>query len=280
MDLKTYIQEKNRPLYMPYLTIGDPDFESTEKFALAMIDAGADIMELGIPFSDPTADGPVIQAAMSRALSQPDFSLEKVFSVARRIHEQRPGIPLVFLTYINPVLTGFLTPGAKDYRETYDAAANIERFQKECLAAGVSGAVIPDLPYDQPEGEIFLEEAERNNFSQIMMIAPNTSARRFKKICSISRGFIYYVTSLGVTGERKELPPELKSNIKRIKKTSGLPVISGFGFSEPEQIQSIKGIVDGIIVGSLNHRIIQDRGRDSQDELVRVTRGFVDALGA
>ena len=212
---------------MPYLTIGDPDFEATADFAVAMIDAGADIMELGIPFSDPTADGPIIQAAMVRALEHPDFSLEKVFNTTKAIAERRPDTPLVFLTYLNPVLTGFLGPqkdlsqkALSEFRESFNAAENIHVFLRECNSAGISGIVIPDLPYDQPESEIFRDSAKKYDISRILMITPNTAPKRFKEICKFSEGFIYYVTSLGVTGERTEFPPELRSNIEKIKKTN------------------------------------------------------------
>ena len=282
MQLNEYIKSKsqNGPVYMPYLTVGDPDFDRTVEYALAMIEAGADIIELGIPFSDPTADGPVIQQAMVRALSQSDFSLEKVFQVAAAIHKARPEIPLVFLTYLNPILTGFLqrTPGNKALRSLFDVRQNIETFLKECHTAGIRGVVIPDLPFEAPESEMIRQYSSFYRVEQIMMIAPNTSKKRFKRVCKVARGFIYYVTSMGVTGERKELPVELKSNVRKIQKMSGLPVLAGFGINQPEQVQPLVGVVDGVIVGSLHHRIIQEAGAGAGQKLSDATRGFVEAL--
>ena len=265
---------------MPYLTAGDPDFKRTVEFALGMIDAGADLLELGIPFSDPTADGPVIQAAMVRALANENFSLDEVFGVARSVHQARPETPLVFLTYLNPIVTGFLarTPGNPALRSHFDAAQNIELFLKECHDAGIKGVVIPDLPLDQPESKLFRKLGKKYEVDQIVMIAPNTRKRHFKEICRLARGFIYYVTSLGVTGERKEFPPELEENVRKVKKTSGLPVLAGFGFSAPDQVRPLRGIVDGVIVGSLNHSIIQQHGVHAGMKLAETTRGFAEAL--
>ncbi len=285
-ELSEYIKEraKSGPVYMPYLTAGDPDFSKTVEYALAMIDQGADLLELGIPFSDPTADGPVIQKAMFRALNNGAFSLEKVFETARAIHEARPQVPLIFLTYLNPILTGFLkrVPGNDALRSQFDVNRNIEDFLKECQNAGIKGVVIPDLPHEQPEARVFRALAPQYGVDQILMIAPNTEKKRFKEICKLAGGFIYNVTSMGVTGERKELPRELGATIRRIKKSSGVPVLAGFGISEPEQVKSLVGILDGIIVGSLNHRIIEESisgngTSDAVSALAEKTRGFVEA---
>ncbi len=276
--LARYISEKSavRPVYMPYLTAGDPSFEDTAEFAVAMIDAGADLIELGIPFSDPTADGPVIQAAMVRSMQRSDFSLGKVFETAHKIHEQRPGTPIVFLTYLNPVLTGGTQ--LQSDRHKLDVEQSVADFQNRSLQAGVSGVVIPDLPFDSSESKTFRRSGRQNNIDQILMLAPNTEKNRFKQICKEASGFIYYVTSMGVTGERKDFAPELASRMKEARLLSGTPVMAGFGFSRPEQTLVFLGIVDGIIVGSLHHSIIQEKGKESRSELVRVTEEFVKTL--
>ena len=280
LDLAQVIRSRGRPVFMPYLTVGDPDFESTIEFAIGMIDAGADLIELGIPFSDPTADGPVIQAAMQRALDRPDFSLVRVFEVARKIHDQRPATPLVMLTYLNPVLAGFLTqePDGTTARGSFDPAANLVRFLGECQRSGVVGLVIPDLPYDQPEGKLLGELAPEYGVHRILMVAPNSSERRFREICRRASGFIYYVTSLGVTGARSALPPELAANVERVRRESGLPVLAGFGISSPEQVAPLRSLVDGVIVGSLNHQLIEAQGPAARAALCAAAAGFVGAL--
>ena len=279
-SLSAYIRARGRPAFMPYLTVGDPDFQSTVKFAVGMIDAGADLIELGIPFSDPTADGPTIQAAMQRALGRADFSLQSVFGAAREIHAQRPEIPLVMLTYLNPVLAGLLgAPFPKPTgKRSFDAEENLCRFLGECKASGVVGLVIPDLPYDQPEGELLGRLGPQFGVNQILMVAPNSSKRRFREICSRASGFIYYVTSLGVTGTRSSLPPEVSENVERVRKESGLPVFAGFGISSPEQVVSLRALVDGVIVGSLNHRLIEEHGAEAGPALSEATARFVAAL--
>ena len=291
MKLNEYIERRrgNHSVYMPYLTMGDPSYEKTAEFAIAMIDAGADLLEIGIPFSDPTADGPVIQAAMVRSLENAEFSMDAVFQSVSRIHAARPEVPIIFLSYMNPILNGLagsLAYGRADLskpvgqRLVYDAAGAIETFLARCQAAGVRGIVIPDLPFDAPESEILRARGEAYGVDQILLVAPNTTTERLKRICGAARGFIYYVTSMGVTGMRAELPPDLRDRIELVKRESGLPVFAGFGFSHPDQIQGLTGVVDGIIVGSLNHRIIEDQGAGSLIELVGLTRGFADACHA
>lgn len=274
---------------MPYLTIGDPSYEKTVEYALGMIDAGADLLEIGIPFSDPTADGPVIQAAMVRSLEQSKFSMHRVFEAVEEIHRARPDVPLVFLSYMNPILNGFaenLEYGRADLskpageRLVYDATRAIDTFLQRCQQAGVRGLVIPDLPFDSPESEILRARGAELDVDQILLVAPNTTDRRLEGICKAAGGFIYYVTSMGVTGMRAELPPDLQERIALVKEKSGLPVFAGFGFSEPAQARALSGQVDGIIVGSLNHRIIAEHGLDSGPPLLEITRGFVEACHA
>ena len=274
-DLAEYIRNRQqttgRPVYMPYLTVGDPNFDATVEFALAMVDAGADILELGIPFSDPTADGPVIQAAMVRALAHPDFSLDRIFEVTAKIHAARPDVPLVFLSYVNPVVRGFA-------REGIDESASLAMFLDKCRETGVRGLVLPDLPFDQPESTMLREMARARGVSQVLMAAPNTSPARFKAICKNASGFLYYVTSYGVTGERKSLPEDTQANIDRLRAKSGVPILAGFGISRPEQVVPLRSAVDGVIVGSLHHRIIEEQGAGATDRLREATSGFVDAL--
>ena len=276
MPLESYINKINeqRPVYMPYLTIGDPDSESTVKFALDIIDAGADILELGIPFSDPTADGPVIEAAMVRALASGKFSLESIFNTAREIHSKRPSIPLVFLGYLNPLLHVTHDKNLKGK----SLITAVEQLMIQCKSSGIKGLVIPDLPFDQPESELFREIGHTHGVSIVLMVAPNTEESRIKKIGKYGSGFIYYVTSTGVTGERKELPLDIQKRISRVQKLTGLPVIAGFGISSPDHVKLLKKHVQGIIVGSMNHRIIQESGTNSSGRLSEITAQFAAEL--
>ncbi len=278
MKLKDYIFERcrERPVYMPYLTIGDPSFDATVRLGIEMIDQGADLLELGIPFSDPTADGPIIQAAMVRAMEHSDFSLARIFETAEQIHRERPSVPLVFLTYLNPVALGFHPEGEEVTGKSL--RRSIARFLEECHRVGVTGLVIPDLPHDAPEAEILRSLGEANNVYQVLMVAPSTGKRRLKEISRAAESFIYYVTSLGVTGERKELPTDLKERIALVKRESGVPVIAGFGISRPEQVEPLLGVVDGVIVGSQNHKLIQEKGEGALKEISVLTRGFVEVL--
>lgn len=266
--LESYIREKGRPVYMPYLTIGDPNAANTVAFAVKMIDAGADLLELGIPFSDPTADGPVIQAAMVRSMKN-GYTAEATFGVIQSIHKQRPQTPLVILTYLNPILFAF---------EAASTKARLERFFREVAQIGVKGIVIPDLPIDQPEFRTVKNCALDHGINVILMIAPSTNEKRMKEICEQAGGFIYFVTSMGVTGERKSFASNFARRVKLVKDLSGLPVLAGFGFSKPEQAKESKSIVDGVIVGSLNHRIIEENSGDTGERLASITKEFSLAL--
>lgn len=261
---------------MPYLTVGDPDFRSSVEFGIALIDAGAHILELGIPFSDPTADGPIIQQAMKRALAHKDFSLKKIFWVAGEIHRARPDTPLVFLSYINPVLEGFHQNDGSGLIDSV-LKESIKFFLNECKECGIRGVVIPDLPFDTEESREFRKQAKKLDISQIMLVAPNTKAERLSSICQVASGFIYYVTSLGVTGIRSELPQDLQGRILKVKELSGVPVLAGFGISKTEHIDALKNVMDGVIVGSLNHKIINEHKKNAREVLIQTTTRFVDA---
>ncbi|MBU44482.1 MAG: tryptophan synthase subunit alpha [Spirochaetaceae bacterium] len=288
MKLQEYIEDRikktGRPLYMPYITSGDPDFARTVQYALAMIDGGADVLELGIPFSDPTADGPVIQQAMVRAMARSDFSIDNVLQAAHEIHKQRPEVPIVLLGYLNPILSHFFAELDPENERKADPVLDsntgchlsIDRFLKRAGECGVKGIVIPDLPFDSPEAELFRRHP--SEIALISMVAPNTTPKREKAICKQAQGFIYYVSSLGTTGERKELPPETARKVESLKNASGVPLFVGFGISQPQQARQLAAHVDGVIVGSLNQRIIDEDADQAAEKLKATTQGFVDAL--
>ncbi len=289
---------KDALVYMPYLTIADPNLAATEDFSLTMIDAGADLLELGIPFSDPIADGPIIQSAMDRALGnvqnqEKTLCLEDVFSLCNRIHLARPKTPLIFLSYLNPIINGFRflelksIRGAPKKTNQYlnGVRDNFKFFLEECQRTGVCGLVIPDLPFDQPESKILQQLAPEYGVAQILVISPNTSQYRLKEICAVAEGWIYYVSSFGVTGMRDRIPDSLADNIDKLKQFSDVPILAGFGFHKPEQIISLRKLLDGVIVGSMNQSIIAtyeeyDRDVNNIDqikqELYDRTKAFVE----
>ncbi len=287
MKLQEYIVNisKDHPIYMPYLTAGDPDFETTVRLAVAMIDEGAHVIELGIPFSDPTADGPVIEKAMVRAMGSANFSVKKVLDTAGEIHKARPDIPIVLLTYLNPVLKTFpayTTPEKNGTREDVETVVTLsaKAFLKRCSEVGVKGIVIPDLPHDQLESVIIRKLGREMEIDQVLMVAPTTRKKRKEEICNLASGFIYYVTSTGVTGVRTEFPPDMESNIRKLKDLTDVPVLAGFGFNNASQMRGWKGLLDGVIVGSHNHRLIEELGMEAEAAIRTDTRSFVAALAS
>ena len=287
MKITDYIRKKKQDkamLYIPYLGLGDPQLEQSLDFSLAMLEAGADIIEFGIPFSDPTADGPVIQAAMDRALLA-NTSLTGIFKLCAKVHKAYPEVPLVFLSYFNVIINGlnFLPTPINIAKEDYDKALadSLSLFLQKCQDCGIQGLVIPDLPFDQNEAQILRRLGEKYDVAHILMVTPNTPLARLEKICQAARGWIYYVSSLGVTGIRSNLPKDLKTNVKNIQELSGLPVFGGFGFHKPEQVRDYKGVLDGIIVGSMNHRIISEleskSSKQIKNDIYGLTNDFVQA---
>ncbi|MCD7878443.1 MAG: tryptophan synthase subunit alpha [Candidatus Gastranaerophilales bacterium] len=227
--------------FIGFLTAGDPDLETTKECIFAMEQAGADLIEIGIPFSDPIAEGIVIQNANIRALNS-GTNLDKIFKLVKEIRE-KTSIPLVFLTYINPVFN-----------------YGYERFFKTCNNIGIDGLIIPDLPFEE-RSEI-QEIAEKYNVDIISLIAP-TSNDRIKEIAKSAKGFVYVVSSMGVTGVRKEITTDVKSIVKLVKETTTTPCAIGFGISTPEQAKHFSQIADGVIVGSAIVKIIEKYGKSA-----------------
>lgn len=231
----------NGKAFIPFVTCGDPDLETTGKIVSAMAQNGADIIELGIPFSDPTAEGPVIQEANIRALSG-KVTTDKIFNfvqeIRRKIH-----IPLVFLTYANVVFS-------------YGS----ERFIKTCSQIGMDGLILPDLPYE--EKDEFDPLCKKYGIDLISLIAP-TSKNRIAMIAQEATGFVYIVSSLGVTGTRNEITTDIGAMVKLVKENTDIPCAVGFGISTPEQAKKMAGLADGVIVGSAIVKLIAKYGRDS-----------------
>ncbi len=225
-----------------FVTGGDPDLETTEKLLPAMEEAGADLIEIGIPFSDPIAEGPVIQDANERALAK-GCTTDHLFDLVKRVRENGSvTVPIVYLTYANPIYTY-----GKD------------RFMKKCQECGINGVIVPDIPFEE-KGE-FLEEANKYGIDIISMIAP-TSEDRILKIAKEATGFLYVVSSLGVTGVRSNINTNIEKMIENVRKASDIPAAVGFGISTPEQAKAMADVSDGAIVGSAIVKIVAQYGRD------------------
>ncbi len=242
--------------FIALLTAGAPDYETSLANFQAVIEAGADLIEIGIPFSDPIAEGPVIQEADIRALSS-GMTTDRVFELAAELRRDYD-IPMVFMTYANPV---------------YHYGA--ETFFEKAAAAGVDGIIIPDCPFEE-RGE-FAETAERHGIDLISMIAP-TSEDRIKTIASDAKGFIYVVSSLGVTGVRSEITTDLSSILALIKEATDTPAAIGFGISKPEQAERMSKLADGVIVGSAMVRIVAEHGKDAPKHLAEYVKSMKAAI--
>lgn len=227
--------------FIPFVTCGDPDLETTAKIVREMAANGADLIELGIPFSDPTAEGPVIQGANIRALSG-GVTTDKIFDFVRELRKD-VSVPLVFMTYANVVFS-------------YGA----ERFIGTCRQIGIDGLILPDLPYE--EKDEFLPVCRQYGVDLISLIAP-TSANRAAMIAKDADGFIYIVSSLGVTGERAQITTDISKLVSVIRENTSIPCAVGFGISTPEQAKSMSQYADGVIVGSAIVRKIAQYGKDS-----------------
>lgn len=231
----------NGKAFIPFLTCGDPDLETTEKLIGAIAEAGADLIELGIPFSDPTAEGPVIQDASLRALSA-GTTTDKIFDMVRRVR-QTVSIPMVFMTYANVIFS-------------YGA----DRFLKTAAEIGMNGIIVPDVPFE--EKQEFEPLCQKYGLDQISMIAP-TSHDRIRAIAEQANGFLYCVSSLGVTGTRTAITTDIGAMVKLVKEVKDIPCAVGFGISTPEQAESMCRQADGAIVGSAIVKLIAQHGRDS-----------------
>lgn len=231
----------NGKAFIPFLTCGDPDLETTEKLIGAIAEAGADLIELGIPFSDPTAEGPVIQDANQRALST-GTTTDKIFDMVRRVR-QTVSIPMVFMTYANVIFS-------------YGA----DRFLKTAAEIGMNGIIVPDVPFE--EKQEFEPLCQKYGLDQISMIAP-TSHDRIRAIAEQANGFLYCVSSLGVTGTRTAITTDIGAMVKLVKEVKDIPCAVGFGISTPEQAESMCRQADGAIVGSAIVKLIAQYGRDS-----------------
>lgn len=247
---------ENGKAFIPFITCGDPDLETTAKIVREAVANGADLIELGIPFSDPTAEGPVIQGANIRALKG-GVTTDKVFDLVRELRKDVT-VPMVFMTYSNVVFS-------------YGA----DKFISTCKEIGINGLILPDLPYE--EKEEFLPQCKKYGVDLISLIAP-TSENRIAMIAKEADGFIYLVSSLGVTGTRSEISTDLKSIVDVIRQNTSVPCAIGFGISTPEQAKKMADIAGGAIVGSAIIKIIEQYGKDAPKYVGEYVKSMKDAV--
>ena len=242
------LRERGQKAFVAFVTAGDPALERTAEIALELEKGGTDVLELGVPFSDPLADGPVIQRSSDRALRR-GVTLDKVLGVVRRIREKSE-LPLVLFTYMNPI-------------HRYGT----ERLAKDARAAGVDGVLVTDLPPEEANG--WLGAARAADLDTVFLAAPTSPDSRIKDIARASRGFVYAVSRTGVTGEKDRLSDEARPLVERIKALTNEPVALGFGLGTPQQVASAAAVADGVVVGSALVRFLEEHPDGDVAEKVR-----------
>lgn len=242
--------------FIPFITAGDPSMEITEKLVIHMAQAGADLIEIGIPFSDPVAEGEVIQRADARALAG-GFTTDKLFEMVGQIRKLC-SVPIAFMSYVNPIFT-----------------YGTEKFIKKCEEAGVQAVIVPDVPFE--EKNELIPFCSKYNVTLISMIAP-TSSERIRMIAKEAQGFIYCVSSMGVTGVRQEISADAREMIRLAKEVSDIPCAVGFGISTPEQARRIIEFSDGVIVGSAIVKIVEQYGADCVPHVVNYVQTMKNAI--
>lgn len=250
------LRKKNETALIPYLMAGDPDLATTRSLIVEMEKAGADIIELGAPFSDPLADGPTIQKAAIRSLRH-HTSIADVLGLVADVRKTSP-IPLIIMTYYNLIF---------HYGE--------ERFVNDAAAAGLDGVILPDLPPE--EAGVLIPAAKKAGLDTIFLLAPTSTEERIKLVCKVSQGFVYYVSLTGVTGARAGVQSSVEESLRKIKAHTDKPVAVGFGISTPDQAAQIaRWGADGVIVGSALVKVMEEYG--SSPELIRKTAAFAKEL--
>lgn len=247
---------ENGKAFIAFITCGDPDLETTAAAVRAAIENGADLIELGIPFSDPTAEGPVIQGANLRALSG-GITTDKVFDFVREIRRD-VSVPMVFMTYANVVFS-------------YGS----ERFISTCKEIGIDGLILPDIPFE--EKDEFQPICKKYGVDLISLIAP-TSQNRIAMIAKEAEGFLYIVSSLGVTGTRSEIETDLSEMVKLVRENANIPCAIGFGISTPEQAKQMADIADGAIVGSAIVKLLEKHGKDAPRYIGEYVKSMKDGM--
>ena len=250
-------RQQKRAAFIPFLSAGDPDLETTEQLLQALVVGGADIIELGVPFSDPIADGPTIQASSTRALAS-GTTLSGILRLVAR-QRDRLGVPIVLFTYYNPIY-----------------ARGLDRFADQAASSGVDAVLCVDLPPD--EGGEYIQVMRRHNLDTVFLLAPTSDRQRVNKVAAQSTGFVYYVSRTGVTGARQELPKELVKETKRLRRRLEQPLAVGFGISTPKQVADVAKVADGVVVGSALVKLVEENA--GEPDLVRIVEDRVRELTA
>ena len=260
MNKITIAEAFSKKAFIPFITAGDQGIDTTEKYIRTMAMAGASLIEIGIPFSDPVAEGPVIQDASERALST-GITTDDIFDMVKRLRTgtEPLTIPLVFMTYLNPIYV-----------------YGVESFMTRCEEVGIQGVIVPDCPLE--EKQELSHQAKAHGVSVISLIAP-TSEQRIEEIASQAEGFVYCVSSLGVTGIRSDIKTDIASIVQQIRQYTDIPVAVGFGISTPEQAKAMAHVSDGAIVGSAIVKQIGEWGANGEEELYQYVRSMAEAVG-
>lgn len=249
------LRDSKKKAFIVFITAGYPSLGVTKKLVLKLADIGVDVIELGVPFSDPLADGPIIQESSQEALKK-NVHLIDILELVKSIRN-KVSTPICLMTYFNPIF-----------------CFGEEKFVKFACSCGIDGLIIPDLPPE--EGKSFIRQANKYNLDVVCFISPTTSDERAKYIAKVAKGFIYYVSLTGVTGPRQKLPPGIKENLNKIKRVTDKPVCVGFGVSSRMQVKQINKIADGVIVGSAIVKKIKDN--IGNPDLVKRVSDFVKNL--
>jgi tryptophan synthase alpha chain len=254
------LRARGAKAFLPFLTAGDPDVRATPALAKALVEAGASALEIGFPYSDPIADGPVVQASYTRALER-GLRLDDVFACARQIADAHPNVSLTAMTSYSLV-----------HRR------GPERFVRQAIEAGLAGAIVPDLPVE--ESQALGEVCRGHDFKLVLLVTPTTSPERGRRIVQASSGFVYCVSVAGITGERSAIPEELLAQLRWLRGETDLPLCVGFGVSRPEHVRLLREHADGVIVGSALVRQLEAPGTTEElaARLGALARGLFEAL--
>ena len=262
------IRFEQKPGLVVYLTVGDPDLATTRAIALAAIDAGADVLELGVPFSDPLADGPVIERASHRAVAN-GTTLRDVLAVARDLRAARPQTGLVLFSYLNPILRY----GRSDAGERCGAGI-FERFTADAKAAGVDGVLATDLTIEEAEGG-YLDAMHAANLAPIFLAAPTSTDDRLRRIAAVSQSFVYAISRVGITGTQQSLASDARSLIERLRRYTTLPIALGFGVSNAAHVAALGEFADAAVIGSAIVGIVE---KSAPREAAAAVARFIEGL--
>jgi tryptophan synthase alpha chain len=245
------LRKENAKALIPFIMAGDPDIPRSIEVVLALAEAGADIIELGVPFSEPIADGPVVQRAGERALRQGAY-LPAILDMVREIRH-RSQVPLLLFSYLNPILR-----------------YGLERFAADAIAAGADGALITDLSVE--EAEPFVAGMRRHGLDTVFLAAPTSTDERLRRVAELSTGFVYAITRMGVTGAREQLSDAIAPLVRRLRASTDLPIAAGFGISRPEHLAALAPLVDGVVVGSALVRCLEEHADNPAPRVAEMAR--------